>query len=134
MRTRWRLAGVVAGVLLVTGACGGGGASPATDAATATTFTADRAVVAALQTMVTAASNASLFAAAGVGTGPATDCANSWATIHDKVAQRDANLASTIDAAVAQLQTATRSRDAVGATAATATITEAAANYTRQFP
>jgi hypothetical protein len=122
------------GLLLVAAGCGGGGVAAGTQDATATTFATDRAVVSALTSMLSDASGAALFTAAGAGGPQAGDCATTWLGIRDRVAKRDASLAAAFDGAVAQLQAAAVSRDVVGATAAAATIGSTAAAYTRQFP
>ena len=57
-----------------------------------------------------------------------------WRDIRSRVALRDAQAASTIDAAVAQLQSATGTRDPVGASAGAATIAATAADYTKTYP
>ena len=57
-----------------------------------------------------------------------------WRGIRDRVAIRDRNVASTLDAAVSQLQAAASRHDAVNASAAAATITASGAAYSRQFP
>jgi hypothetical protein len=80
------------------------------------------------------ANTAALFAAAGAGGQQATDCAATWRSIRDRVARRNAQTATTLDGAVARLQSAVSTRDPVGSTAASATITATAADYARQFP
>jgi hypothetical protein len=94
----------------------------------------DREVVSGFRSMVNDAAGASLFAASGAGVSQAGDCAATWTGIRDKVARRDAQVASAIDGAVAQLQSATSTRDAAGAATAAATIAGSARDYTKQFP
>jgi hypothetical protein len=130
----WRLAAVVPALAILAVGCSDGGVPPGTREATATTFTTDRVVVSGLRTMVTDAQGASLFAASGAGGSQANDVAVAWRDIRSRVALRDSQAASTIDAAVAQLQSATGTRDPVGASAGAATIAATAADYTKTYP
>jgi hypothetical protein len=131
---KWPLCAVASGLVLLAFGCTSGGSPAGTQAATASTFMTDRAVVSGFRSMVSDASGASLFAASGAGGSQAADCAATWGGIRDRVVRRDAKAASDIDGAVAQLQSATATRDASGAAAATATIAATARDYTKQYP
>lgn len=128
------LSAVLCGLVLLTLGCSSGSSAAGSQDATATTFTTDRLTVDGLHSMISDASGAALFAAAGGGASQAADCAATWGTIRDRLAVRDQQEATAIDAAVAQLRTAAAARDAVGASAASATIAAAASDYTNRFP
>lgn len=125
---------VLCGLVLLTLGCSGSASVAGSQDATATTFMTDRATIDGLRSMVSDANGASLFAASGAGASQAADCAATWNSIRDRMAVRDRNAVAAIDAAVAQLRTATAARDAVGASAASATIAVTAADYANRFP
>lgn len=131
---RLSLSAVLCGLVLLTFGCSSSASVAGSQDATATTFMTDRATIDGLRSMVSDASGAALFAASGAGGPQAADCATTWNGIRDRMAIRDKNAVAAIDGAVAQLRTAAAARDAVGASAASATIAVTAADYANRFP